>query len=67
MAVSAYKGVVENGQIKLPPGVQLPEQSTVYVVVADAAPVVPVTRISSPRLARPDQSADFVKEVVEEG
>jgi len=78
MPVVTYEGVVENGQVHLPSGVVLPEKATVYVVVPQTTaeselPVIdlpnpwlpgqPPPRIRSPRLAHPEQAADFVKEV----
>jgi hypothetical protein len=66
MKVTAFEGVVENGQICLPIGVRLPDKAKVYVVVPDVE-VQPVAYIASPRLANPEQFADFKKEVVEEG
>jgi hypothetical protein len=65
MNVVTYEAVVENGHIQLPPGVVLPEKTTVYVVV----PGVPVQRtvhIRSPRLADPAQAARFELEVIED-
>ena len=65
MSVTTIEGVVENGQILLPASVRLPEKAKVYVVVHDVE--VPfVAYISSPRLAHPEQAADFQKEVVKE-
>jgi hypothetical protein len=78
MSFATYQGIVENNQIRLPEGVVLPEQATVYVVVPEATPEPPVVvleprkpgqpplRIRSPRLAHPEQAADFVKEVYPE-
>jgi hypothetical protein len=66
MKVTAFEGVVEHGQIRLPDGVRLPENARVYIVVPDVE-VQPVAYIASPRLAHPEQLADFKKEVVEEG
>lgn len=66
MSVTTIEACVENGQIRLPPSVRLPEKAKVYVVVPDAE-VTTVARIASPRLARPEQAAEFKKEVVEEG
>lgn len=54
---------VENGQIKLPDDVRLPENALVYVVIPDAAK--PISRIAGPRLLNPEQAADFELEVVE--
>ena len=36
MSVATFQGVVENGQVRLPSDVRLPESATVYVVVPDA-------------------------------
>ncbi len=68
MKVVACEGVVENGCVRLPEGVLLPEKAKVYVVVPEA-PEVGVQRvvnIASPRLVHPEQVKDFVKEVFEE-
>jgi hypothetical protein len=65
MKVATYEATVENGQIRLSEQVHLPERARVYVVVPG---VEEATRfhIASPRLARPELAADFVKEVTEE-
>ena len=63
MAVLTVEGVVENGQIRLRDHGPLPERTKVYVVVPDVASAAP--RLRSPRLANPDQAAEFVKQVVE--
>lgn len=65
MNISAIEGIIQNGQIRLPDNVTLPENTKVYVVVPGNE-VIPVSRISSPRLAHPEQFGDFVKQVVEE-
>jgi hypothetical protein len=65
MKVTTLEGVVENGQIRLPAGIHLPDKAKVYVVVPDVE-MQPVAYIGSPRLARPEQLADFKKEVVAE-
>ena len=54
----------QNGQIKLSEPVRLPENSKVYVVVPGVEQV-PRLHVMSPRLARPERSVDFVKEVTE--
>lgn len=65
MSVTTIEASVENGQIRLPPRVRLPEKAKVYVIVPDAE--IPTTAyVGSPRLAHPEQAADFRKEVVEE-
>jgi hypothetical protein len=65
MSVTTYEATVENGQIKLPPTLRLPEKTKVYVVVPDVE-IQPVIKIGSPRLTHPEQFVHFVKEVVEE-
>lgn len=64
MKVTTFEGIVENGQIRMPAGVRLPEKAKVYVVVPDLE-MCPVAYIGSPRLLHPEQIADFDKEVVE--
>ncbi len=63
MKVITYEAVVENGQVKLPLDVHLPEQTKVYVVVPEARSAI---SIASPRLVRPEQAVYFEKKVVEE-
>lgn len=64
MKVATYEATVENGQIRLSERVQLPERAKVYVVVPGVE--APRFHIASPRHARPELAADFVKEVTEE-
>lgn len=35
MSVTTFQGTVENGQVRLPANVELPEKAKVYVVVPD--------------------------------
>jgi hypothetical protein len=63
--VASFEGTVENGRIRLEPGVRLPENTKVYVLVPNL-PVTPTAHIRSPRLAHPEQAADFAMEVIEE-
>lgn len=65
MRVTTFEGIVENGQIRLPAAVRLPERTKVYVVIPDVE-VQTVAYIGSPRLAHPEQAADFEKKVIEE-
>jgi len=65
MKVATYEATVENGQIRLSEPVHLPERATVYVIVPGVEEA-PRFHIVSPRLARPETAADFVKEVTEE-
>jgi hypothetical protein len=65
MSVESFEGTVENGRIRLEPGVRLPENTKVYVLVPNL-PATPTARIRSPRLAYREQTADFSMEVIEE-
>ncbi len=64
MPISAFEGVVENGQIRLRDNVTLPENTRVYIVIPDVE-VVPQAHVYSPRLAHPEQAADFAKQIIE--
>jgi len=65
MKVTSFEATVEDGVIKLPEHVQIPDKTRVYVVIpgVDAQPAY---YVGSPRLAHPEQATDFVKEVTEE-
>ena len=65
MQVITYEAIVENGQVKLSNSVQLPEKAKVYVMVP-STPAQPRFLVAGPRLARPEQAPNFVKEVIEE-
>ena len=65
MKVTALPGTVQNGQIRLPAGVHLPENATVYVVIPGVE-LAAGALIATPRLLHPEQAADFEKDVVEE-
>ncbi len=71
MKVTTYEGVVENGKVRLPAGVTLPEKAKVYVVVPGVFEIEAprVAQIYSPRLANPDDAVHFKMEmeVTEEG
>ncbi len=58
------EGIIENGQIRLLENVQLPENTRVYVVLAEAE-ASHIAHVYSPRLAHPEQAGDFVKQVFE--
>ena len=60
MAIPTFEGIVENGQIRLRDNVTLPENTKVYVVVADLE-----AHVHSPRLVHPEQAGDFAKQVIE--
>ncbi|HVS21445.1 MAG TPA: hypothetical protein VHD88_06330 [Pyrinomonadaceae bacterium] len=63
--LATYEGVVENGQVKLPPNTDIPEKTRVYVLVPDVE-AQKTLYIASPRLVHPDQAKDFEKQIVEE-
>ena len=65
MSVMTLEGIVENGQIRLPTNVRLPDSTKVYVVVPGLE-IEQVARLASPRLARQEQASHFVMEVIEE-
>jgi len=63
--LSKYEGVVENGQVKLPPEARIPERTRVYIVVPTGdAGLIP--KIASPRLIHPEQAKDFEKQIIED-
>jgi hypothetical protein len=64
MSVVTYEGVVEDGQIRLKADVRLPNRTKVYVLVPEDQ-AAPVARVISPRLAHPEQGADFRIEISE--
>jgi len=66
MAILTVEGIVENGHIRLPDHVKLPEHRKVYVIVPDVE-TAPSARVYSPRLAHPEQAADFAKQVMAVG
>ncbi len=63
MGIIAFEGVVDKGQIRLKSKVLLPDQIKVYVMIPDFE--VHQVQLVSPRLAHPEQAADFKKEVIE--
>ena len=65
MGVRTFEGFVEQGQIRLPANVRLPEKAKVYVVIPDIE-VQTAAYIGSPRLVHREQAVDFKKEVIEE-
>jgi hypothetical protein len=66
MAILTFEGRVENGRIRLPDDVALPEHAKVYVVIPDSHDIRQA-RVHSPRLKYPAQAVDFAKEIVEVG
>ncbi|MGH7137463.1 MAG: hypothetical protein ACREHD_17095 [Pirellulales bacterium] len=64
MRVTTVEGTVENGQVRLPADVRLPENAKVYVIVPGVEERAAI-HMGSPRLTHPEQAADFEKEVIE--
>ena len=64
MSKISFEGIVEQGQIKLPPNIQFPEKTKIHVVLSDAK-LQSTAHIFSPRLANPAQAKDFVLEITE--
>ncbi len=67
MRLATFEGYVENGRIRLAGDERLPEKAHVYVVVTETEAKSEIAySVRSPRLARPEQAALFVKEVAED-
>jgi hypothetical protein len=64
MSIRTIEGVVEDGKIRLPADVCLPEKARVYVIIPSAVIPQPAS-IASPRLVKPEQAKDFKMEVIE--
>ena len=64
MSVTAIEGIVQNGAIRLREDVSLPENTRVYVIVPEMQ-TNPRPQLHSPRLAHPEQSKDFRKQILE--
>jgi len=64
MKVRTYEAIVEQGEIKLPEAVKLPEHAKVYIVVPGVEDLPP-SMIHTPHLLRPEQAADFAMDIVE--
>jgi hypothetical protein len=64
MSIITFEGVVDQGQIRLNTNIRLRDKTKVYVVVPEFQ-VEQVVHIFTPRLAHPEQAADFKMEVVE--
>jgi hypothetical protein len=68
MAIRTYEGVVEKGKIRLAPGVKLPENAKVYVIVPDLKTddKEKVVQVLSPHLVRREDAARFKMKVTRE-
>jgi len=60
-----YEAEVDQDKIILANNVHLPHKSKVYVIVPDIK-LTKIAHIFSPRLAHPEQAADFVLQVTVE-
>ena len=65
MSAETFEGVVKQGQIKLNSDVRLPDGTKVFVVVPGIEMEETGAYLHSPRLAHPEQAADFEMEIVE--
>jgi hypothetical protein len=65
MKVTTYEATVQDGRIVLLDDAVLPENTRVYVVVPAPSHAERI-RIVSPRLAHPEDAADFVMKVERE-
>jgi hypothetical protein len=65
MGLLTIEGIVEHGQIKLKNKIHLPENTKVYVIFPDLN-IEKIAHIYSPRLAHPEEAAQFKMEVFEE-
>ena len=54
MNVATFEGIVENGQIRLPDNIRVPERTKVYVVIPGAG-LPSAARLMSPHLAHPER------------
>lgn len=63
MSVMTFEAVIENGQVRLPVDVVLPERKTVYVVVPGDD--MPLNRaIAGFRMAHPENARNFDMKVI---
>jgi hypothetical protein len=65
MGVVALEGIIERGQVRITPYVRLPDKTKVYVIIPGTQ-IERVAHVFTPRLAHPEQVADFELEIVEE-
>lgn len=64
MKVATYEGFIENGKVRLPDNIHLPEKAKVYVIVPNVE-IESLAYMRSPRLVYPEQAEDFKKEVTQ--
>lgn len=58
------EGVIENGQVRLPDKICLPDKTKVFVLIPDMERPQSF-HVPSPRLVRPEDAERFVMEVTE--
>lgn len=63
--LATYEGIIENGRVRLPSNVGIPEKTRVYVLVPDTENFT-VPYCASPHLANREQSKDFEKRIIED-
>jgi hypothetical protein len=63
MAATTFEAVIENGQVRLPARVVLPEHQTVYVVVPNVIDAS-VHQWPNIRLANPEDAKQFEMKVI---
>ncbi len=63
--LATYEGIIENGRVRLPPNVGIPEKTRVYVLVTDTENLT-VPYVASPHLANREQVKDFEKRIIED-
>ena len=62
MQVTTIEGTIENGQIKLPENFDLPENTTVYIIIPN---LKSDKQIASPKLVNKSDMKKFEREVFE--
>jgi hypothetical protein len=65
MPIFTLEGIIEHGQLKLTTPIPLPDHTKVSVLISDQQQELRA-RLVSPRLAHPEQAADFQMEVIED-
>ena len=60
-----YEGIIENGRVRLPSNVGIPEKTRVYVLVPDAENLQ-APYVAGPHLANREQLRDFEKRIIED-
>lgn len=64
MEIISFEGEINSGQIKLPPNLNIPDKTKVYIIIPNIK-IKNKAFIDSPRLTNPKQAADFKKEIIE--